>query len=177
MTVTAADRRINVEVDTEYMNEIAELDGCYALKTDLPAEVADKRLVHARYKDLSMVERAFRTMKTSHLEVRPIFVRTEASTRRSCPGGDAGLLGGTGRIPPGGPVYLTASPLRATRLVGPLVLEQAQLRQDQPGDQLDHQGMVLLANALQAGVDLAVEGVPVLGSYRVGQLDAETVLF
>ena len=81
VTVTAADRRINIEVDTEYMNEIAELDGCYALKTDLPAEVADKDLVHDRYKDLSMVESAFRTFKTSHLEVRPVFVRTEASTR------------------------------------------------------------------------------------------------
>jgi len=81
VTVTAADRHINVEVDTEYINEIAELDGCYALKTDLPAEAADKELVHERYKDLSMVESAFRTFKTSHLEVRPVFVRTEASTR------------------------------------------------------------------------------------------------
>jgi transposase len=81
VTVTAADRHIEVEVDTEYMNEIAELDGCYALKTDLPAAAADKDLVHDRYKDLSMVESAFRTFKTSHLEVRPVFVRTEASTR------------------------------------------------------------------------------------------------
>jgi hypothetical protein len=32
VTVTAADRHINVEVDTEYMNDLAELDGCYALK-------------------------------------------------------------------------------------------------------------------------------------------------
>lgn len=81
VTVTAADRHINVEVDTEYMKEIAELDGCYALKTDLPATAADKEQVHDRYKDLSMVESAFRTFKTSHLEVRPVFVRTEASTR------------------------------------------------------------------------------------------------
>jgi transposase len=28
-----------------------------------------------------MVETAFRTCKTTHLEVRPVFVRTEASTR------------------------------------------------------------------------------------------------
>ena len=38
-------------------------------------------MVHDRYKDLSMVESAFRTIKTSHLEMRPVFVRTEASTR------------------------------------------------------------------------------------------------
>ena len=81
VTVTAADRRIKVEVDTEYMAYLAELDGCYALKTDLPVQAADRELVHSRYKDLAMVETAFRTCKTSHLEVRPVFVRTEANTR------------------------------------------------------------------------------------------------
>jgi hypothetical protein len=79
--VTAVDRRIQVEVDTEYMAYIAELDGCYALKTDVPAQAADKALIHDRYKDLAMVETAFRTCKTNHLEVRPVFVRTEANTR------------------------------------------------------------------------------------------------
>jgi len=81
VTVTAADRRIQVTVDTEYMAEIAQLDGCYALKTDLPAKAVDAKAVHARYKDLTMVENAFRTSKTNHLEVRPVFVRTEVSTR------------------------------------------------------------------------------------------------
>jgi hypothetical protein len=81
VTVTAADRRIQVELDAAYMAQIAELDGCYALKTDLPTEAADKKTVHDRYKDLAMVETAFRTCKTSHLEVRPVFVRTEANTR------------------------------------------------------------------------------------------------
>lgn len=38
-------------------------------------------MIHARYKDLSKVESAFRTMKTGHLEVRPVYVRKEASTR------------------------------------------------------------------------------------------------
>ena len=81
VTVTAANRRIEVTVDTEYMAEIAELDGCYALKTDLPAKAVDAKAIHDRYKDLTMVEIAFRTSKTSHLEVRPVYVRTEASTR------------------------------------------------------------------------------------------------
>ena len=81
VTVTAAERRIHVEVDTEYMAYLAELDGCYALKTDVPARVADKELIHSRYKDLALVETAFRTCKTNHLEVRPVFVRTEANTR------------------------------------------------------------------------------------------------
>jgi hypothetical protein len=81
VTVTAADRRIHVEVDTEHMAYLAELDGCYALKTDVPARVADMELIHSRYKDLALVEIAFRTCKTTHLEVRPVFVRTEANTR------------------------------------------------------------------------------------------------
>jgi hypothetical protein len=81
VTVTTADRRIHVEVDTEYVSYLAELDGCYTLKTDVPVQVADKELIHDRYKDLAMVESAFRTCKTSHLEVRPVFVRTKANTR------------------------------------------------------------------------------------------------
>ena len=81
VTVTASDRHINVEVDTEYMAYLAELDGCYVIKTDLPVTAADKELIHDRYKDLAMVETAFRTCKTSHLEVRPVFVRKEENTR------------------------------------------------------------------------------------------------
>jgi hypothetical protein len=81
VTVTAAARRIEVHVDTEYIAEIAELDGCYAIKSDLPVEAASKEIIHDRYKDLTLVEGAFRTFKTTHLEVRPVFVRTEANTR------------------------------------------------------------------------------------------------
>jgi hypothetical protein len=33
------------------------------------------------YKDLASVEQAFRSCKTAHLEVRPIFLRREARTR------------------------------------------------------------------------------------------------
>jgi len=80
VTVTASDRRIEVKVDTDYIAEIAELDGCYAIKSDLPEDISEK-IIHDRYKDLAMVENAFRTCKTGHLEVRPVFVRTEANTR------------------------------------------------------------------------------------------------
>ena len=81
LKVTAKDRVIEVELDEQYLAEVSELDGCYCIKTDLPAEIADKHIVHERYKDLSMVETAFRTIKSSHLEVRPLFVRSEANTR------------------------------------------------------------------------------------------------
>ena len=53
----------------------------YVLKTDLTPAQAPKEMVHDRYKDLASVEQAFRTCKTAHLEVRPLFLRREARTR------------------------------------------------------------------------------------------------
>ncbi|MGA7279723.1 MAG: IS1634 family transposase, partial [Desulfocapsaceae bacterium] len=82
LEITCGDERIiKVVVDEQYVSEVAELDGCYVIKTDLPTEAASKETVHDRYKDLSLVESAFRTMKTGHLEVRPIYVRKESRTR------------------------------------------------------------------------------------------------
>jgi hypothetical protein len=72
---------LSLVIDEAALREEARLDGCYALKTSLGRERADTQSVHARYKDLAHVERAFRTSKTGHLELRPIFVRTEEHTR------------------------------------------------------------------------------------------------
>ena len=81
VTVKVKDRSVIIEVDEEYLAKIAELDGCYVIKTDLPDEAAVMNTVHDRYKDLAQVERAFRNMKTGHLEVRPVFVRNAERTR------------------------------------------------------------------------------------------------
>jgi len=75
------ERTLKLEVDTNALEEASCLDGCYVIKTDLPKEVADKQIIHERYKDLAEVERAFRTFKTDFLEVRPVYVQTEKSTR------------------------------------------------------------------------------------------------
>jgi transposase len=61
--------------------EEQKLDGCYVLKTDLKKTEAPKETVQARYKDLALVEWAFRTCKTTHLEMRPIYVRKKSRTR------------------------------------------------------------------------------------------------
>lgn len=74
-------RALVLEVLEDSLAEEARIDGCYVIKTDLPREAADKRTVHDRYKDLALVEKAFRNCKTSFLEVRPVYVRTEKSTR------------------------------------------------------------------------------------------------
>jgi hypothetical protein len=50
------------------------------LETDLPREAADTQIIHDRYKDLAMVEQAFRSCKTDFLEVRPVYVQREKST-------------------------------------------------------------------------------------------------
>src|SRR5918997_5157738 len=44
-------REIRVAKDPQALREIAKLDGCYVLKTDLSREVASKETVHDRYKD------------------------------------------------------------------------------------------------------------------------------
>ena len=79
--LTLVERALTLTINEDAQQEAAKLDGCYVLKTDLTPQQANKELVHARYKDLASVEQAFRTCKTAHLEVRPIFVRREARTR------------------------------------------------------------------------------------------------
>ncbi len=81
VSVETSGRQVAIVIDQDSMNEASKLDGCYVLKTDLRKEVASKELVHARYKDLALVEWAFRTSKTVELEMRPIHVRKAAHTR------------------------------------------------------------------------------------------------
>ena len=75
------ERRVFVAVDEAALTEAARLDGCYALRTDLPKTVVAKEIVHARYKDLAQVEWAFRDSKTVQLEMRPVYLRDENRTR------------------------------------------------------------------------------------------------
>jgi Transposase DDE domain len=79
--LTLEERTITLTVKTSAQQDAAKLDGCYVLKTDLTPAQAPKELVHDRYKDLASVEQAFRSCKTMHLEVRPIFLRLEERTR------------------------------------------------------------------------------------------------
>ena len=81
LPITGEARTLSLVRDEEALAEVSKLDGCYGLKTDLTAQAAPKEVVHDRYKSLAAVEWAFRTCKTSHLEVRPIYVRKESRTR------------------------------------------------------------------------------------------------
>lgn len=74
-------RKISYELDQEELAEKSRLDGCYVLKTDVPGSQLEKEIIHKRYKDLAEVEKAFRTIKTGLLEIRPLFLRKETRTR------------------------------------------------------------------------------------------------
>jgi transposase len=61
-------RRLDEKIAKE-----AALDGLYVIRTSVTAETLSADRVVAAYKGLSQVERAFRSMKTVDLKVRPIY--------------------------------------------------------------------------------------------------------
>jgi len=81
LNIQLNDRVISVEINKQELEQIARLDGCYVIKTDLTTNIADAQQIHSRYKDLAFVETAFRTMKTTLLEMRGIYVRKANRTR------------------------------------------------------------------------------------------------
>jgi transposase len=81
VTLTLDEQVIVCTIDTDAMAEDALLDGCYILETDVPQALMDAATVDGRYRDLQKVERNFRTVKTTCLEIRPIFVRQANRTR------------------------------------------------------------------------------------------------
>lgn len=63
------------ERDEEKIAQEAALDGIYVIRTSVPTNVLDAQQTVRSYKGLSVVERAFRSMKTVDLKVRPIHHR------------------------------------------------------------------------------------------------------
>jgi transposase len=81
LKLTVSKQRLVLTLDAPALEAAAQLDGCYVVETDLKTAQADAQTVHDRYKDLALVERDFRTLKTGHLEFRPWFVCTEDNTQ------------------------------------------------------------------------------------------------
>ena len=61
-------RRLDEQIAAE-----TALDGLYVIRTSVPSEVLPAEQTVAAYKDLSKVERAFRSLKTVDLRIRPIY--------------------------------------------------------------------------------------------------------
>lgn len=74
-------QRLVLTRDEAALQAAAQLDGCYVVETDLKVHQADKQIIHDRYKDLALVERDFRTLKSGHLDFRPWFVCTKDNTQ------------------------------------------------------------------------------------------------
>ena len=65
----------------EAIAQEAALDGLYVIRTSVPAQQLDAAAAVAAYKSLSHVERAFRSIKTVDLHVRPVFHYTAQRVR------------------------------------------------------------------------------------------------
>jgi transposase len=73
--ITITDNDLTFERKIEEIDEERALDGIYVLRTNLDAAVLDSSSTVKAYKQLSNVERAFRSIKTVDLEIRPIHHR------------------------------------------------------------------------------------------------------
>ena len=81
ITIELKARKITAKVDQAQVKIQGNLDGCYVVKTSVSKDILSAKTAHDRYKDLGDVEFAFRTMKTTIEEMRPIFVRKEHRTK------------------------------------------------------------------------------------------------
>ena len=79
--IETKERVLTVKIDEKLLKEESYLDGCYVIRSNLPIDHANMDTIHQRYKDLSNVEWAFRTMKSDTIELRPIHVRKKPRTR------------------------------------------------------------------------------------------------
>jgi len=75
------DDRVEFQIDEPRVAAEAALDGIYVIRTSVPAERLDAADAVRHYKRLSDVERAFRSLKTIDLKVRPIRHRLEERVR------------------------------------------------------------------------------------------------
>lgn len=71
--LTIADARFTWKRKQAQIDAEAALDGLYVIRTSLLPEQLDTNAAVAAYKSLSRVERAFRSIKTVDLQVRPVF--------------------------------------------------------------------------------------------------------
>lgn len=79
--VTITDDDLTFARNTTQIDAEAALDGVYVLRTSLAPEALDATATVRAYKQLAGVERAFRSIKTIDLEVRPIHHRRSDRVR------------------------------------------------------------------------------------------------
>ena len=80
-TLAITDTTLTFERKTDAIEAAAAMDGLYVIRTSLPAAQLDANATVAAYKSLAHVERAFRSIKTVDLNVRPVFHYNEQRVR------------------------------------------------------------------------------------------------
>jgi transposase len=73
--ITITDTDLVIERRSQPIDEEASLDGIYVVRTNVTAQVLDSSSVVGAYKGLSNAERAFRSLKTVDIGIRPIHHR------------------------------------------------------------------------------------------------------
>ena len=66
-------RKLTWELNEALVEQERALDGCYIVRTDVAPDALDKMQTVDRYRGLSVVEAAFRQIKTVLLEIRPTY--------------------------------------------------------------------------------------------------------
>jgi hypothetical protein len=79
--ITITDDNLAFARDLGAIEAEARLDGIYVLRTSVPAHTLDAPGVVTTYKSLARAERAFRSLKSVDLEIRPVFHWTEDRVR------------------------------------------------------------------------------------------------
>ena len=79
--IAIQDDTLRVERDEPGIEREARLDGIYVIRTSVPARALDSEQVVRSYKQLASVERAFRSLKSVDLKLRPIYHWTDDRIR------------------------------------------------------------------------------------------------
>ena len=80
-TLEITDTSFGYSTKQEDINTEAALDGIYVIRTSVSPDTLDTPAAVAAYKNLAVVERDFRNIKTIDLDLRPIYHRTEDRVR------------------------------------------------------------------------------------------------
>jgi transposase len=80
-SIRVSDYSVSWHRKTENLAKDAAMDGIYVIRTSVAKEVLDAEQAVLTYKRLAKVERAFRTLKSVDLQVRPIYHRLEDRVR------------------------------------------------------------------------------------------------
>jgi transposase len=75
--IEGSDNDATYRINNDKITKEEALDGCYVVFTDATTENMSALETVKNYKSLIKVEQAFRSLKTTHLEMRPIYHKTD----------------------------------------------------------------------------------------------------